>query len=89
MTSILSWFQQATTGTGISTLAGTVVAMAVGQLSWQSAVPLLVGDVLAVVWPEKTGLQTDAEALVADALKTYSDIAARAATVVAKPQSKS
>jgi len=89
MASLLPWFQQATTGAGISALAGTAVAIAAGQLSWQAAAPLLVSGVIAALWPEQKGLQADTQALVADALKIYSDVAERVSTVSARAGSQS
>jgi hypothetical protein len=78
MASIISWLRQTTTGAGFSALIGTVVAVASGQLAWQTAAPLIVGGVLAIAWPEKPALRADAETVVGDALKVYADATARA-----------
>jgi hypothetical protein len=80
MASIISWLRQTTTGAGFSALIGTVVAMASGQLAWQAALPLIVGGVLAIAWPEKPGLRADAETVVDNALKVYADATANSAT---------
>ncbi len=52
------WFGQATTGAGFATLLGAASSIASGTVSWQHALPLIVGGVVGLVWPENTSLQT-------------------------------
>jgi hypothetical protein len=77
MAVIIFWLRQATTGAGFSALVGTVIAVASGQLTWQAGAPLIVGGLLAIAWPERPGLSADAEAVVTDAVKVYSDATAK------------
>ena len=55
-----SWLGQSTTGAGFATLLATAGSVAAGSLSWQSAVPLLVGGLVGLIWPENSGLQSAA-----------------------------
>lgn len=50
-----SWFGQVTTGQGVMVLAPTILAAMSGQMTWQAAAPLLVGGVVGLIWPERTG----------------------------------
>jgi hypothetical protein len=89
MNSVISWLRQATTGAGFSALAGTAVAMASGQITWQAGAPLIVGGLLAIAWPEKpAAVVTDVEQVVTDTIKLYEDVrgqpAAPATTAAAK-----
>lgn len=52
------WFGQATTGAGFATLLGAASSVASGTVTWQHALPLIVGGVVGLVWPENTSLQS-------------------------------
>lgn len=52
------WFGQATTGAGFATLLGAASSVASGAVTWQHALPLIVGGVVGLVWPENTNLQS-------------------------------
>jgi hypothetical protein len=54
MTPVLAWFAQPTTVAGIATLLGTLSAVLGHQLSWASAIPLLVGAATGVAMPDST-----------------------------------
>lgn len=53
-----NWFGQATTGAGFATLLGAASSVASGAVTWQHALPLIVGGVVGLVWPENTKLQS-------------------------------
>ena len=52
------WFGQTTTGAGFATLLGAASSVASGSVTWQHALPLIVGGVVGLVWPENTKLQS-------------------------------
>lgn len=66
---IKAWLGQATTGTGIAALLGTLGAVAAGQMTWTQAAPLLVAEVIAIVWPENKQVQQGASTLAADLIQ--------------------
>lgn len=76
------WFGQATTGAGFATLLGAASSIASGAVTWQHALPLIVGGVVGLVWPENTKLQSGIGAAASDvetilsALQTGSQSAA-------------
>lgn len=43
---------EATTGAAIASICGTVTAMANGSMTWQTALPVLVGAIIAIFYPE-------------------------------------
>ena len=55
------WLGQSTTGTGIAAVLAALAAVASGAATWQQVVPLLVGGLAGVIWPENTALKTTAE----------------------------
>ncbi len=59
------WLGQSTTGAGFATLIATVGSVATGTLSWQHAVPLVVGGLVGLIWPENTGMQATASTAAA------------------------
>ncbi len=67
------FFGQPTTVAGLATLCGTVEAVLTGHLTWQAAVPLVVGALVSVVLPDNTSLTKDAEALATAAVQTAID----------------
>jgi len=53
-------------------LAGTLLSVLTGSVSWAAATPLLVAGVIGLIWPENTALRaagqvtaTDVEAMLA------------------------
>ncbi len=60
---IKSWLGQSTTGTGIAAILASLGAVASGALTWQQALPLAIGGLAGVIWPENTGLNTQASAI--------------------------
>lgn len=63
---ISSWLGQATTGTGFATMLAAFGALATGALSWHQAVPVLVGGIAGLIWPEKPALKAAAQQAVVD-----------------------
>ena len=55
------WLGQSTTGTGLSALFAYLVAVASGSMTWVQAMPLLVGGLVGLVWPEDAGLKSAAQ----------------------------
>lgn len=55
-------------------MLGTAVAVLQGHLSWQSALPMAVGAIVALVLPDDSLTKADIEQLVADAIKAASDV---------------
>lgn len=60
---IKSWLGQSTTGTGIAAILASLGAVASGALTWQQALPLAIGGLAGVIWPENTGLNAQASAI--------------------------
>lgn len=56
-----NWIGQATTGAGVSTLLGLCAAALSGSLSWQQALPLAVGSLAALIWPENPQISAVAQ----------------------------
>ena len=55
------WIQQPTTVAGLSTVFGTAVGLALQQMDWRQAVPLLVGAAVSIVLPDNTGAKQQAD----------------------------
>jgi hypothetical protein len=64
---------QPTTIAGLATLCGTAEAILTGHLTWQAAIPLVVGAMVGIVVPDNTVLAQDAETLASAAVKTAID----------------
>ena len=68
MNSLNAWARQPTTVAGFSALLGTVCALALHQIQWPAAVPLLVGAMTSMVLPDNANAKQQAEALAAAAV---------------------
>lgn len=84
-----AWIGQVTTGHGAMILGPTLLAVASGTMSWQTAIPLLVAGAIGLLWPENTALKTaaqnaatDVEALIA----AYRSGLDHGAAIVAEPK---
>lgn len=55
------WLAQSTTGTGLSALFAYLAAVASGSMTWMQALPLLVGGLVGLAWPEDVGLKSAAQ----------------------------
>jgi hypothetical protein len=85
MNKIEAWVRQVTTGHGVAVLGPTLLAVGTGQMTWLQALPLLVGGIALVLWPENTALQVAVKATVTDVeavAAAYKAGMAQAATVV-------
>lgn len=86
---ISSWLGQATTGTGFATMLAAFGALATGALDWHQAVPVLVGGIAGLIWPEKPALRAAAQQAVADvgaAVAAYQASSTAPAAPAAPPQ---
>ena len=63
---LTAWSGQITTGHGFMIIAGTLLSVFTGSLTWTSAAPLLVAAVVGLLWPENTALQAAAKATATD-----------------------
>jgi hypothetical protein len=52
MNALQSWLGQKTTIAGLATILGTISAALTGQMTWQAAIPVMIGAVVAAVMPE-------------------------------------
>ena len=66
MNKILARLREPTTVTGLSALVGTAAGAMSGAMSWQAAVPLLAGGVVAIVLPDNTSAQAAIQHVTAD-----------------------
>ena len=67
------FIHQPTTIAGLASLAGIVEAVLSGHMTWQAAIPVAVGAVVAIAIPDNTALAQDAETLASAAVKTAID----------------
>lgn len=58
---IKTWFGQSTTGVGIATLLASLGAILSGGITLEQAVPLVIGGLAGVIWPENAQLSITAE----------------------------
>jgi hypothetical protein len=66
MNKMLQWLQQPTSVAGISTIIGTVSAVALHQIDAVQAAPLLAAAVVSIVLPDNTAARSAAELLARD-----------------------
>jgi hypothetical protein len=64
--SLKHWIGQVTTGHGVMILGPTLLAVAGGTMTWETAVPLLLAGVVGLLWPENTTLKTAVQAAATD-----------------------
>ena len=62
------WVRQPTTVAGISTVAGTGMGILSGTVTWQAAVPIVLGGIVAMVLPDNSGARNSVERTAADAM---------------------
>jgi hypothetical protein len=63
MGKLSTWLRQPTTVAGISALLGTAMALALGQMSFAAAVPLLTGAAISIVLPDNSVAKQQAAAV--------------------------
>jgi hypothetical protein len=66
MKQLSTWVRQPTTIAGISALFGTLVALALQQMGWAEAVPLLTGSAISMILPDNTAAKQQAVTVAAD-----------------------
>lgn len=74
MQKILAFFKMPLNQAALAGMLGTAVAVLQGQLSWQAALPMAVGAIVALVLPDDSLAKANIEQLVADAIKAASDL---------------
>ena len=63
--------QQPTTVAGLSTALGTIVGLALQQVDWPQAIPLLVGATISMVLPDNSGAKQQAQLLATQIVKSF------------------
>ncbi len=74
MNKIMAFFKAPLNQAALAGMLGTAVAVMQGQMTWQAAVPVAVGAVVAMVIPDNSVAKEDIETLVADAIKAGSEL---------------
>ena len=74
MNELVKFFKAPLNQAGLVTLLGAATAVLQGSLTWQHAVPLAVGAVVAWLVPDNTLLKEDVEAVVTNVIKTTQDV---------------
>lgn len=60
------WLGQVTTAHGMMVLAPSLLAVMTGQMTWQTAAPLLAAGLIGLMWPENKTLQTAVQTMAKD-----------------------
>jgi hypothetical protein len=68
VTALLAYLRQPTSIAGISAIVGTLMGLLSGNMTWESAAPLLVGAMVAIILPDNTSAKVAAATLVKDAI---------------------
>ncbi|MGH7118160.1 MAG: hypothetical protein ACREFP_04085 [Acetobacteraceae bacterium] len=58
----------------LAAMAGTWLGVLQGSLTWEAAVPVTVGAIIAMIIPDNSVAKEDIEKLVADAIKAGQDL---------------
>ena len=61
-----AWLGEASTIVGSSGLVGIIGSVAVGTITWQHAVPLVVAAIASIIWRENPAASTDSAKLATD-----------------------
>lgn len=70
MENLRAWARQPTTIAGISAVIATLSALALSQLTWPQAVPVLVGAVTSMLLPDNTDVRRQAQQLASDVVSS-------------------
>lgn len=70
--SLRTWFGGVTTGHGVMVLAGTLLSVLSGGITWVAAAPLLLAGAIGLVWPENAPRQTGGQVSASDAVGVVS-----------------
>ena len=79
-----TWATQITTGIGASGLLATLSGAMTGAVTWQHAIPLLVGSIASILFPENKALAPAAQQTTAD-LETVIPIVVQVIKAVTAP----
>jgi len=82
---VLRFFKTPLNQAALAGMVGTAAAVLGGQMTWQAAVPVVVGAVVALIVPDNSVAKEDVEALVADAIKVATDLASKSGPVAPVP----
>jgi type IV secretory pathway VirB2 component (pilin) len=74
MNALLKFFKQPLNQAALAGVAATGLAVLQGAMTWQHAVPVAVGAVVALVLPDNSVAKEDIEGVVAAAIKTVVDM---------------
>ena len=68
-----NWIQQPTTIAGLSAALGTLMGLALQQITLPQAVPLLVGAAISMVLPDNAGARQQAESLAEQVVRAIQE----------------
>jgi hypothetical protein len=74
---VAKFFKQPLNQAALAGMVGTAAAVLSGQMTWQAALPVVAGVVVALIVPDNAVAKEDVEALVADAIKVAADLAGK------------
>ncbi|MGH7068180.1 MAG: hypothetical protein ACREFO_05910 [Acetobacteraceae bacterium] len=74
MKRFLAFWKQPLNQGALAAAAGTALAVLQGSMTWQHAVPLAVGALVALIIPDNSVAKEDIEVLVAGAIKAAQDL---------------
>lgn len=75
MNRFLAFWKQPLNQGALVAIVGTGLAVLNGSMTWQHAVPVAVGAVVAWIIPDNSVAKDEIEVLVADAIKVAADLA--------------
>ncbi len=70
MDKLRAWVRQPTTVAGISAVIATISGLLLKQLSWEQAIPLLVGSAVSMVLPDDSAARQQAQHLADEMVTT-------------------
>ncbi len=68
MTALLAYLRQPTSIAGIAAMCGVLIGFLSGNTSWQGALPVIVGAIVAIALPENPAAKAAVATLVTDAI---------------------
>lgn len=74
MKKILAFFRVPLNQAALAGMLGTLVAVLQGALTWQAALPVAAGAIVALAIPDDAVAKADVETLITDAIKTAADL---------------
>ncbi|HTV45757.1 MAG TPA: hypothetical protein VMF05_10605 [Stellaceae bacterium] len=89
MKTILAFFKAPLNQAALAGMVGTAAAVLGGQITWQAALPVIAGAVVAIIIPDNSVAKEDVAQLVADAVKAAAALSATPAKAAPTATSKS